>query len=293
MILSGVLLYLAFRKVEILRLLEELGKVEWWFLALQAGMFVILMGLGAWRWAGLILGKVDLEDWKAFFRATYLGVFYGIFFPTAVAGDALKWASLQKKYSTLTKAKLFGSVLADRIVGLSTFILVAVVAVTTGAMAGLSFPDYMPWLFGGLMAGVIGFYWLATELPLEKWSGKNRIADKIIEIASVLRVVEKKRLLRCLGLSMICEIIWMGQIYLSSLYFGADFGLIRSFAYLPAIYLVLVLPISVAGFGAREQLYLLFFEGIASKEKILVVSTFMGLINVANALLGGLGLVIK
>ena len=62
-------MYLAFRKVDVVGLATELGKVEWWFLALQAGMLVVLMGLGAWRWAGLILEKVGIDDWKVFVSA--------------------------------------------------------------------------------------------------------------------------------------------------------------------------------------------------------------------------------
>ena len=58
---------------------------------------------------------------------------------------------------------------------------------------------------------------------------------------------------------------------------------------MPVISLILVLPISVAGFGARENLFLLFFSqlGIAD-EKILLMSTFNGIMLVLNALIGGL-----
>jgi len=51
----------------------------------------------------------------------------------------------------------------------------------------------------------------------------------------------------------------------------------------------LLLPISVAGFGAREQLYLFFFlkvGGIA--EGILLTSTFSGILGIITALIGGL-----
>lgn len=292
-IFSGFLLYFAFRKVDISSLVGEVMGVRWWFLAVQVGLFLTLMILGAWRWSGLVLEKVRLKDILIFLRATYAGVFYGIFFPTAVAGDALKWTVLKEKYSDLGNTRLFGSVLVDRIVGFSTFITVALAASLLGWVAGLDFPGYMRLMFGVMFLGVIIVYYLATTFPFEKYVGRNKWLDRLLEVMAIIKEAGRERLVRCLVLSVFCELLWIGQIYLTSVYFGANFGLIRSFAYLPAIYLVLILPISFAGFGAREQLYLVFFGGLVSNEKILVVSTFMGILNVLNALFGGLVLMLK
>jgi len=293
LVLSGSLLYLAFRKVDILMLLRELAKVDWWFLVIQMILFIVLMILGAWRWARLVLKKISFWDLVNFLKSAYLGVFYGIFLSTPTAGDVLKWTILEKKYPNLTKTKLLGSVAIDKMVGFFTFIGLALTASLVGWLVGLNFPNYLRLMFGGLFFGVMVFYGLAMRLPIDLWLGKNKWLDKIIEVAKMFREVEGKRLVGCLLISIICELIWIGQIYLSSVYFGANFGLIRAFAYLPAIYLILVLPISVAGFGAREHLYLLFFGGLASEEKILLVSTFTGLVGIVNALMGGLVLMLK
>ena len=287
------MLYLAFRKVDILMLFRELAKVDWWFLVIQMVLFIILMILGAWRWAGLILKKIGFRDLVNFLKSAYLGVFYGIFLPTASAGDALKWPILLKKYPEISKTKLFGSVIIDKMVGFFTFIAVALAASILGWIMRLNFPNYLRLMFGGMFLGVIVFYILAINISTEKWLGKHKWLDKVVEMAEFFKGIGLRRMGKSLLISVVCEIIWIGQIYLSSVYFGANFGLIRAFAYLPAIYLILVLPISVAGFGAREHLYLLFFGGLASEEKILLVSTFMGLVGIVNALLGGLVLMLK
>jgi glycosyltransferase 2 family protein len=291
--LSGGLLFLAFRKVNILALIGDLAKVDWWFIAIQMVLFIMLMVLGAWRWVGLILKKFGFRDLVNFLKSAYLGVFYGIFLPTASAGDALKWPILLKKYPDISKTKLFGSVIIDKMVGFFTFIAVALVASILGWILGLNFPNYLRLMFGGMLLGVIIFYVLAIKIPTGKWLGRFKWLDKVVEMAEFFKDIGLRRMGKSLLISIVCEIIWIGQIYLSSIYFGANFGLIRAFAYLPAIYLILVLPISVAGFGAREHLYLLFFGGLASEEKILLVSTFTGLVGIVNALLGGLVLVLK
>jgi hypothetical protein len=58
---------------------------------------------------------------------------------------------------------------------------------------------------------------------------------------------------------------------------------------MPIISLILVLPISWAGFGARENLFLIFFGQLGyPTEKLLLVSTFGGIMGILNALIGGL-----
>ena len=50
----------------------------------------------------------------------------------------------------------------------------------------------------------------------------------------------------------------------------------------------------MAGFGAREQLYLFFFSQTgAFAEKILLMSTFSGVMGILGSLIGGLMLLVK
>jgi hypothetical protein len=78
-----------------------------------------------------------------------------------------------------------------------------------------------------------------------------------------------------------------------SLIFGVGISIVQVYLFVPIISLILVLPISVAGFGARENLFLYFFSQLGfADEKILLVSTFGGIIGILNALVGGLLLLI-
>jgi hypothetical protein len=84
------------------------------------------------------------------------------------------------------------------------------------------------------------------------------------------------------------EPIWMGQTWLVSQALGGGLSLMSVFIFMPIISLILVLPISWAGFGAREQLFLYFFGQLGvTPEKILAVSTLNGVIGILNSLLGG------
>jgi len=77
-----------------------------------------------------------------------------------------------------------------------------------------------------------------------------------------------------------------------SQFLGAGFSLLSVYIFIPVISLALLLPVSIAGFGAREQLFLFFYSQIGvTAQKILLVSTFSGLANILFALMGGLLLI--
>jgi glycosyltransferase 2 family protein len=179
--------------------------------------------------------------------------------------------------------------LIDRVVGLSAFALMALLATAVGKVVGIKTPDYLFWFFLGLSFLILVFYGLVFTIDFEKRLGKWPIFRKILDVLDVFKEGNKKRILLALGISVIAEPIWILPVWFYSLIFGAGMSWLSIMIILPIINLIIVLPISFAGFGARENLYLFFFSQLGiSEEKILLVSTFSGIIVILNALLGGL-----
>lgn len=291
---SVVLIYFAFRKVDILSLVAEIKSVPIWIVILLLLYMVVTMVVGSARWMLLLLPNPKITDVWSFTKATYLGAFYSLFFPSAVGGDLIKWTSLLDKYPQLSKTKLLGSVLVDRVVGLSAFVVMGLLALVAGKTLGYRFPEYLLWLFVILNVGmVVGFVSVFT-FDFERWLKKYYLTRKLWEVINLLKGADRRRLLVCFGLSLIAEPVWQLPFWFYSLIFGAGMSLWHIFIFMPVISLILVLPISVAGFGARESLLLYFFSqlGIAD-SKILAVSTFGGLMGILNNVMGGLFLLIK
>lgn len=293
-IFSIVLIYFAFRKINVIHLLGELTLVPKWFVAVLIVYNALISFIGGIRWSVLVIDKPKIRDFWNFTKATYMGGFYAIFFPTAVAGDLLKWLPLLEKYPHLSKAKMAGSVLIDRVIGFTAFTTVAFIALITGKLLHYQFPNALLWLFSGLLLAVIVFYILVFTIDFDKLIGSRPKLKKFLEVIDLLKSENKKRILICYGISLISEPIWMLPVWFVSLIFHVGFGLLQVYLYLPVISLILVLPISVAGFGARENLYLFFFSQLGfADEKILLVSTFVGLMGVVNSLIGGLMTLIR
>jgi uncharacterized membrane protein YbhN (UPF0104 family) len=267
--------------------------VPMWFIAAMMVYFVITMFMGGMRWSFLVLPNPKFKDFWNFTKATYVGSFSSLFFPSAVAGDLVKWLPLMEKYKDVSKTKLAGSVLIDRVIGFSAFTVVGFLALVTGKIFHYQFPDILLWLFGGLALGVTVFYALVFTLDFdkifEKYFKNIKILQKVLEIIDLLKNENKKRILIVFMISLIGEPIWMLPFWFYSLIFHVGISLLQVYIFVPVISLILVLPISVAGFGARENLFLFFFTALGyPDEKILLMSTFGGLLGILNALLGGL-----
>jgi uncharacterized membrane protein YbhN (UPF0104 family) len=288
-VLSVALIYFAFRKINVMHLLGELAMVPKWFVVALICFNAVVAFIGGLRWSVLVLKKPTFRDVWNFTKATYMGGFYALFFPTAVAGDLLKWLPLLEKYRHLSKAKIAGSVLIDRVIGFTAFTTVGFVALVAGRLLKYQFPDVLLLLFSGLLLAVIVFYILVFTVDFDKLIGQRPKFRKVLEIIDLLKKENKKRIIICYGISLISEPVWMLPTWFISSIFHVGISLLQVYIFIPVISLILVLPISVAGFGARENLYLFFFSALGfADEKILLVSTFGGIIGILNSLVGGL-----
>jgi hypothetical protein len=245
--------------------------------------------LGSYRWSLLLFERPKFRDILVFTKSSFYGLFYSLVFPTGVAGDLLKWLPLKKEYPELSSAKLLSSSLVDRIVGFTAFIMVAFVASILGRLVGVKYPSYLLMVFGGIFVGVLIFYAIIFNFDIHGILSRFKILEKPLQIIDLLKDENKGRLLKCIGVAFISEFAWITPIYLTSNIFSAGMSLLSVYVIVPIIALILVLPISVAGFGARENLYLLFFGQMAlGEQKILLVSTFTGIISVVLSLIGGI-----
>lgn len=287
-IVSAVLLYLAFRKVNIVNVFHQLSAVPLWFTTAMVVYTLISAAIGSFRWACLLLEKVTFKDVWNLTEAALTGAFYALFVPSGVAVDAFRWIPLMKKYPDLSKTRLVSSVILDRAVGFTTYITVAWLAVLMGKLMGYDVPNVIFWLFGGIFGAIAVFYGTVYFWPVENLVARLPVVGRVAEVIRLLRRADWKRLLTSYGVSVFSEFGWVVQVWLVNLVIGANVGFLTMLIYMTVIAMILALPMSIAGFGAREQLYLYFFgrEG-AADDKILAMSTFVGVLAIISALAGG------
>jgi len=289
-IISVILIYLAFKKVNVVNLLHQLVGVKVWFVVVNLLICLISSFLGSYRWSLLLIKKPKVKDIWVFTKSVLVASFYGLFLPTAVAGDFLKWIIVDEKYPEIPKTKILGSVILDRFIGLSMYMFVGMIMILVALLMGMKLPILVILLFAGLFLGCLIFYIVIFFFNSKIHDlFKFKLFKKIENISELVKKNNFKQIGKCLALSSINEFVWVLQMWFISLYFGANLSLFSILVFLPVISMILILPISIAGFGAREQLYLFFFVSAnTTAESVLLTSTFGGIVGILIALVGGL-----
>jgi hypothetical protein len=246
--------------------------------------------LGSYRWCLLLIKKPKLKDVWIFTKSVFAASFYGLFLPTSVAGDLFKWIIVDDKYPEIHKTKILGSVFLDRVIGLSMYMFVGLIMIIVALIMGVKLPILIVLLFVGLFVVCLTFYILIYFFNSKVHElFKFKFFKRFENITELIKEENLIQIGKCLLLSLFTEFIWVAQMWLISWYFGANLSFFSILVFLPVISMILILPISIAGFGAREQLFLFFFvTGAVTKESVLLTSTFAGIIGIINALIGGL-----
>jgi uncharacterized membrane protein YbhN (UPF0104 family) len=287
-LISAVLIYFAFRKVNVTSLLHQLVGIKIWFVVVNILLSFILVIIISFRWSLLLIKRPKWKDILIFTKSSFAAAFYGLFFPTSVAGDLLKWIIIDEKYPKISKTKLLGSVILDRFIGLSMFMLIGFIMILIASSQGTQLPLFIILMFAGLLGGCLIFYIAIIFFDVHRlfqWKWFKRFEN----IGELIKKDNLGQIAKAVLTSVLSEGFWIIQMWFISWYFGANLSVLSIFIFMPIISIILILPISIAGFGAREQLFLFFFSGIASSnESILLTSTFAGILGVMNSLFGGL-----
>lgn len=271
-----------------MELLKQLTGISMWFVLVSICLSLLSSILISYRWSLLLIKKPKLKDVLVFIKSSLAASFYGLFFPSAVAGDVLKWIIIDEKYPEIPKTKLLGSIVLDRFVGMSMFMFSGTVMLMVARARGVTIPWLVELLFWGVFLICILFYILLAVGGMSKIF-KLKWFKKFENVAELVEKNNIKQVFKCVMVSFVSELFWILQMWFFSWYFGAGLSIMSIFIFLPVISMILVLPISFAGFGAREQLYLFFFGSLArSPESLLLTSTFSGILGILLSLIGGL-----
>lgn len=223
--LSGVALYIVFRKVDLEQLALLLRQSRWaWFLPallLVAGSKV----LSAWRLNAFFRAIGLRLSEKENLRLYWLGMYYNLFLPGGIGGDAYKVFLLHRRGQARVK-DLVMATLSDRALGL---LVLLVLALALSAFLELALPLAPWWPLGApllLLAGWLGLYLIRRDFlpvfgPGLAWS----LGVQTLQLLAVMA------LLHMLGIAF----PWLGYLFLF---------LLSS--------VLTALPISYGGAGARE-----------------------------------------
>ncbi|MEJ2626381.1 MAG: lysylphosphatidylglycerol synthase transmembrane domain-containing protein [Pseudolabrys sp.] len=285
---SGLLLYLALRLVNLDTVAQRLRDVRIGWLALSVVILVGQTALLALRWQQIVRQCGASMPFTRLFRFTMVGTFFNQTLPSSVGGDAMRIWLLGRQQDWRVASY---SVLLDRLIGLVMLACVVVVC--------------LPWTFAlvqdpvgriallaiglGSLGGWVVFLVLGWERWrfLQRWSLTRHVAATATVAIGILRAP------RTLGtvtlISVMSHMLTALCAWCVAHAVSADLSFPNAIFVVLPVALIAVVPISIAGWGVREGAMIAAFAyaGLPQSDGLLV-SILFGVSYLVLGVLGGL-----
>jgi len=235
--------------------------------------------LMAYKWDILLKAKninVTLID---VIKVYYIGSFWGLLLPTGVGGDVLRAYLVGNKIKR--KVDVFSSILAERLFGLVTSAVLALISVSLFlTIIEVELINVVFWLILAL-SGLAALLFFSFSQRIENWVkkensrvGKNRFFEKLKRLfISYQSYKENKKELIIFSLwTLLEQMIPILIGYFTAIALKINIPFVYFVSIIPVVLIFARIPISVEGIGVQEGAYVYFFGllGIASTEIFLI-----------------------
>ncbi|HYL53612.1 MAG TPA: lysylphosphatidylglycerol synthase transmembrane domain-containing protein [Acidimicrobiia bacterium] len=240
---------------------------------LASAVLVTLIGvvLSAWRWQR-VLEVFDAHIALRTLTTIYLAsLFIGTVLPTTIGGDVLR---VSRASSLVGSRTAFGSVALERLTG---FLVLPLIVICGFAIRPSLMDEPRSWLallVGAITLALLGFVVLAVGHP--------RLAGRFAERENWTRFIgavhvgvdrlrrEPRKAVRVMGTALLYQ---LSVITVFGLVFRAldlDVPVAAVLAFVPAVLMIQVLPISISGLGVREGAIALFLHpfGVSNAQAL-------------------------
>lgn len=230
-LVSGLLIYFIFTKISFEAVLEVLATANAFYLAIAVFLFIVSKVLNAFR-LNLYLHTIGAPLKQLSNLQLYLlGMFYNLFLPGGIGGDAYKGYVIQKKFQVGTK-RVVSVLLLDRLSGM---LLIFVFASVLALFVEHLFIQQFQWLlYLGIPLSVFTFWWINKRFfPFAiQVFWESLLYSAILQTAQLLAVVCILRALRIEA----DQVAYLFVFLISSI--------------------VSVIPLTIGGIGSREVTFL-------------------------------------
>jgi glycosyltransferase 2 family protein len=288
-LISGVLLYFALRKVNLSELVSRInvGSLGWISMAIAATFLQIFVGVLRWREISAECGA-PLAINQAM-RFNLIGTFFNQTLPSSIGGDAVRlW--LVARGGAGWRAATY-SIFVDRAIGLIALAIIIVASLPwsyrlitdPNGRSALLLVDF------AALAGGVGFLVLG-RLPwpwLKRWWGTHHVHACSVIANRV--IFSRKRGPKIAVLSLLVHVLAVVIAWCVVQSIAAPVVFSQIFQLVPPVMLITMLPISIAGWGVREATMGLAFgyAGLMTNEGI-NISLLFGAVSFMVGAFGGL-----
>jgi uncharacterized protein (TIRG00374 family) len=221
-------------------------------------------------------------------RLFLVSSFVGSFLPAGVGADAARAYGLSRESTTASEA--LASVAVDRLLGILSLVLMAMVGVLAWAPEGRADWRIAVAIGAAILACMAAFWaneWLRWLIPAHRHEGF--FTRRILRLTDAVSRYRDRRgvLLHVMAWSIAVQLLRITQAYILGLGLGMTVPFSYFLLFMPVALLLLLLPISVSGFGLPQGgiVWLLAPLGVPS-EQAFALSTLIVLTGLAGNLPG-------
>lgn len=283
--LSLAILFVAFRSVDFASVARQFERLDLFSPLLALALLTLSTLLVAVRWRVAALDVNEEAPGVGFFvRSFYRGAFLNQGLPTTLGGDTLRVVELSRELGS--KREALGTVLFDRVIGLAGLLLINVLMLPVSLQL---LPTPLALAVGGMSAAALLAIAGALALPWTRLSHHHKILDLIAELNDCgRRVLAHPRgfVLQCL-LSVSVHLCTILAIFVLARRFGVETDFWTHLVIQPSVVIVALLPISLAGWGAREGAMTALFAAVGvAAPAVMATSLTFGAISLLSTLPG-------
>jgi glycosyltransferase 2 family protein len=254
-VITAAALALILQKVDAGETMRALGR-------LRAGPVLIVLGLLAldravmvWRWVILLRATRQTITPGAAVRIHLISSFIGNFLPAGVGADVARVYSVRQQ--TASGSGAAASVAVDRLFGLLSIGVVGLIGLL--AAGPTASPQARALIGGGAVAVGIGTAvllwtdrWMRAALPA-RWHA-TALGSRVLRMADALSAYRGHRgaLAAVAVLSVAVQLLRILQAYVLGLGIGITVGFRYYLLFMPLSLIVLMMPISISGFGIPQ-----------------------------------------
>lgn len=289
---AAALLAFLLRRIGVSELQQVLQQVEPAFLSI---LFLLLLsdaGLRSFNWGYLLEARTPRPPLVGLLFSYLAGGFFGTFIPSSLGTDVTRAILVTRRYGIDSTDSVVAMLVLNlvNLLGLCLFALFSCALLFVASRG-----ETIIWVLGPTALA----YCLLFPFLLRGWRpltvSENRIfLDRIASIlnrfSTALRQYNDRRplLARSLIIALLNQTISIFAVYCVSLSLGLDVPLYFIAAFVPAISLSRLIPMSIAGIGAEQGIFVLLFlqVGVEPAESFLM-SLLLSLSNLCLVLFGG------
>jgi uncharacterized protein (TIRG00374 family) len=283
-----------FSTINLHGMMNALIKTSWWALPLVSSAVLISMFLQGIRWWMLIKAFIPDISFKRVMNHHFSALFYSLVLPTNAAQDVVRSVLLSKENDY---AVAWGATWMTRILGLlvlALFSLVGIIFIDRNALPHSVFVSFIITIVLVIALCFLSFSKQFTSKIrsfIRKRFPSSKMLDTLENVRNGIYMFrhKKKDVLMVLGLTIIVQLVLVGNTCLIIKGLSGHFYVMECLAYIPLIeILCMSIPLTPNGLGVREVLLKLMFSKIGLSDEQLGVYITLGFMGIILKLVGGI-----